>query len=212
MLHKMPTSVSSLPGLDKAHQRKPTASVSPVPPPSHHHKNGTNSDYNSSDSSSTHNYQRAKSMPQLMIKSNGHSDMRHIQSDVKLTTRETDGHKGRQIRSPIQSAKTLSKTCNKNIMKTLQNWRDSVLGRQAIDLERNSSSGSKENILTPNEAENLTRNKMQQQLVPFMPAPQLIAQSNGPAMRRTANKRREPRRHTVGSNGIDFYSVLINFH
>lgn len=208
-LHKMPTSVSSLPGLESAHQQKPTASVSPVPPLSIH-RNGTNSDYNSSDSSSTQNYQRAKSMPQLMIKTNGNSEMRHIQSDARLTSREVDVHKGRQIRSPIQSAKALSKTCNKNIMKTLQNWRDNVLGRQAIEMEKNSSSGSKENILVPNDADHLTLSRGHQQLVPFMPPPQLIGQPNGPAMRRTANKRREPRRHTVGSNGIDFYSVGID--
>ena len=211
LLHKMPTSVSSLPVLEALHQRKPTASVSPVPPQPPTLRNGS-SDYNSSDSSSTHNnYQRAKSMPQLVVtKSNGVStapEIRHIKSDVKLTARELNGQNNnkmsRQIRSPIQSAKALSKSC---IIKTLQSWKDNVLGRQAIDFERTNTNGSKNNILTANNTENYNRNQFQQ-LVPFLPPPHNIG-PNGPAMRRAANKRREPRRHTVGSNGIDFYSVI----
>jgi hypothetical protein len=209
LITKMTTSVSSsIPTPEAMQQKKPTASVSPVPPQPLH-KNIANSEYNSSDSSSTlnANYQRAKSMPQLMLKNinnnNNNAEIRHFQSDAKLSTRENN--KSRQIQSPIQTAKTLSRSC---IMKTLQNWRDNVLGRQALEFERiSTSSGSKENILT--DTENYSnRNRLNQQLVPIL-APQLINQQNGPAMRRAANKRREPRRHTVGSNGIDFYTVLI---
>ncbi|XP_054158086.1 suppressor APC domain-containing protein 2-like [Oppia nitens] len=218
---------------ETVHQKKPTASVTPVPPqqpPPHvlHNKNGANSDYNSSDSSSTTNYQRAKSMPQLMIKTNGDSnggincgtngEIRNIKSDAKLVQRDVNvingqnNAKNRQIRSPIQSVKALSKSC---IMKTLQNWKENMLGKQVLELERLSSgSGSggsnKDNILPANGANNgasdTPRSNKYQQLVPFLPPPQNI-QPNGPAMRRAANKRREPRRHTVGSNGIDFNSI-----
>ncbi|CAG2166792.1 unnamed protein product [Oppiella nova] len=212
-LHRIQTSVAnSLP--EGMHQKKPTASVSPVPPQSLQiqHKSGPHSDYNSSDSSSTLNYQRAKSMPQLVIKSNGntvnhknHKEIRHFKSDAKLTSRENNGQnnvKNRQIRSPIQSVRALSKS---SILKTLQSWKENVLGRQVLELERiSANSGSKENIVSPNGDNN--RNKYQQQLVPFLPPPHNMA-PNGPAMRRAANKRREPRRHTVGSNGIDFYSI-----
>ncbi|CAG2101089.1 unnamed protein product [Medioppia subpectinata] len=217
-LHKIKTSVPN-PIPEGLYQKKPTASVSPVPPQSLHslqslqtlHKSGPHSDYNSSDSSSTQNYQRAKSMPQLMIKTNGNTnnhnnqEIRHFKSDAKLISRESSAQnngKTRQIRSPIQSVKALSKNC---IMKTLQNWKENVLGKQALELEKlSANSGSRENILAPNGDTN--RNKYQQQLVPFLPPPHNMA-PNGPAMRRAANKRREPRRHTVGSNGIDFYSI-----
>lgn len=205
MISKMTTSVSSsVPTPEAIQQKKPTASVSPVPPQPLH-KGVANSEYNSSDSSSTTlnaNYQRAKSMPQLMVKN---TEIRNFQSDPKLVNRENSGQlKSRQIRSPSQTARALSRSC---IMKTLQNWRDNVLGRQALEFERiSSSSGSKENILT--DSENYSVRNRFQQLVPIVVPPQM-AQPNGPAMRRTANKRREPRRHTVGSNGIDFYSVFV---
>lgn len=186
--------------------KKPTASVSPVPPLPLH-KVIPNTDYNSSDSSSTTlnaNYERAKSMPQLMVKNNNNnnSEIRHYESDAKLAVRESNGnHKAnRHIKSPTQSAKALSRSC---IMKTLQNWRDNVLGRQALEFER---INSKENALQIDNENYIQRNRFHHQLVPIVAQPPIF-QQNGPAMRRTANKRREPRRHTVGSNGIDFYSI-----
>lgn len=84
--------------------------------------------------------------------------------------------------------KTLSRNC---IMKTLQTWRE-ILSHKFIndfsDLKIKSPSDSSMTKANETIENGLTIN----------------------SLKRTANasKRREPRRHTVGSNGIDLYSVL----
>lgn len=81
--------------------------------------------------------------------------------------------------------KTLSRNC---ILKTLQNWRDNILHHKVPAVDSNEITVSKNiEISSP-----------------------ISDEGNGIMLRRNVQKRREPRRHTVGANGIDLYAVSSN--
>lgn len=176
---------------------KPTASVSPVPPQFPFLKINPNGELTSSESSSTvhSNHFKTKSMPQLELanrpQTNHHDGVRYFQSDAKLLNKN----------NKITTRQTIGSTFSKSaIMKTLLSWRDNVLRRQTdIDVLSSNSDG-KENYFSETELQN-RRNRLPP------PPPPPIYPINGPLMNRSLNKRREPRRHTVGANGIDYNMV-----
>lgn len=86
--------------------------------------------------------------------------------------------------------RTLSRNC---IMKTLQNWRDNIMNKTQI-----------------NEMPEITTKKMPTSLNSIKVSNGLIPKDNSlvvSSLKKNVIKRREPRRHTVGANGIDLYSV-----
>lgn len=86
--------------------------------------------------------------------------------------------------------KTVSRNC---IMKTLQSWRDNILNKQSNnDLRndrlviKNSNANQIESMINGDDVTSITS-----------------------SLHRNSIRRREPRRHTVGANGIDIYAVSI---
>ena len=104
--------------------------------------------------------------------------------DQKLTTSASYNH------SNIQP-KTYSRNC---ILKTLQNWRDHILNKQVDTLEAK--------IPIDNE---LVKTNSQENSI------EITNPLNASSLRRNVPKKREPRRHTVGANGIDLYTVCASF-
>lgn len=154
-------------------------------------------------SMSDRNNQRAKSMSHLEALSTSHwSQMANGTSqenkpvspdESKSPKRPTaEGSQSMSLHnSPSSNGRSASqpKTVSRNsIMKTLQTWRDNILHKQASDCEETRIGGT--GFIVTNGAT----------------SSDLMSTASN-SLRRSVPKRREPRRHTVGANGIDLYTV-----
>lgn len=153
----------------------------------------TNSSMSSGMLNTPNTYQRAKSMPQLQSATSSKNGPvpekpTRFQSDVLL-----DRKNGKLPKAQVHNSR-LSKSV---IMKILQNWKDNFLGRHRNTERISMSSGSRDNFLSDSEIE-INRHFNQNHL-----------RSTTGFENKRANRRHEPRRHTVGSNGVDFNMVSL---
>lgn len=89
--------------------------------------------------------------------------------------------------------RTLTRNC---IMKTLQNWRDHIMSNNSTTINNKELAVCKNVSVTEVNGMMPNGNNLR-----VMDVPQ------GLSLRKNVPKRREPRRHTVGADGIDLYTV-----